>query len=73
METITTITRKWGNSLGIRLPKEIVKKNHLKPDEEIIIQIGKAETSKAKELFGILQAKESTEKSMKDIDRSLDF
>ena len=28
---------KWGQSLGVRIPKDLVKKYHLKADEEIII------------------------------------
>ncbi len=73
METITVKTKKWGNSLGIRLPKKVVRQNKIKPEEEIIIQIGKSKVSKAKELFGILKPKESIQKSMKDIDKALDF
>ena len=33
-----TITRKWGNSIGITLPKEIVETEHLKEDEKITFQ-----------------------------------
>lgn len=73
METITATTKKWGNSLGVRLPKEVVRKNHLKPDEKIIIQIGKRRVSKAKDIFGLLPKKEPIEKSMRDIDEALDF
>jgi len=73
METILVKTKKWGNSLGIRLPKKTVKDNKLKPEEELIIQIAKPQVSKAKELFGILKQKEPIEKSMKDIDEALDF
>mgnify|MGYP001595307043 FL=1 len=28
---------RWGQSLGVRIPKELAKKYHLKADEEIII------------------------------------
>ena len=73
METITVKTKKWGNSIGIRLPKEVVKQNKIKPEEEITIQVGKQKVTKAKDIFGILKPKESVEKSMKDIDKALDF
>ena len=73
METILVKTKKWGNSLGIRLPRKVVSDNKLKPEEEVLIQIGKPKASKAKELFGILKQKEPIEKSMKDIDKALDF
>ena len=73
METITVMTKKWGNSLGVRLPKEIVRKNNIKSNEKIVIQIGKEKVSRAKELFGILTPKEPIERSMKNIDKALDF
>ena len=73
METITVMTKKWGNSLGVRLPKEIVRKNNIKSNEKIVIQIGKEKVSRAKELFGILAPKEPIERSMKNIDKALDF
>lgn len=73
METIIVKTKKWGNSLGIRLPKKVVKENKIKPEEEILIQIGKPKVSKAKDIFGILNPKEPIEKSMRSIDKALDF
>jgi len=73
MEIVLVKAKKWGNSLGIRLPRKLVKENNLKPEEELVIQIGKKKVSKAKELFGILKQKEPIEKSMKDIDKALDF
>ncbi len=43
--------RKWGNSLGIAIPKEVVEQQHIKPDEELIITIEK----KRPRLFGIMK------------------
>jgi len=73
METIIVKTKKWGNSLGIRLPKEVVKENKIKAEEEIMIQIGKTNITKVKDIFGKLRFKESTKKIMSDIDKALDF
>ncbi len=39
MSEVETITRKWGNSLGVTLPKEIVDKEHLQENQRIIIEI----------------------------------
>ncbi|MEK6934911.1 MAG: AbrB/MazE/SpoVT family DNA-binding domain-containing protein [Nanoarchaeota archaeon] len=71
METIIVKTKKWGNSLGIRLPKEIVRENNIKPEEKIVIQIGKPHVTKVKDIFGKLQFKKPTEELMKEIDRGL--
>jgi len=38
---IQAMVRQWGNSLGIILPKEIVKNEELKPKEEVIVEITK--------------------------------
>lgn len=73
METIIVKTKKWGNSLGIRIPKEIVKENNIKPEEKIVIQIGKPKVSTARDLWGILPKKEPIEKSMRDIDKAMGF
>ncbi|MEK6962990.1 MAG: AbrB/MazE/SpoVT family DNA-binding domain-containing protein [Nanoarchaeota archaeon] len=49
--------RKWGNSLGITLPKEIVEQQHIKPNEELIITIEK----KRPKLFGIMKGFDSSD------------
>ncbi len=51
-----TITRRWGNSIGITLPKEIVEMEHLKEDEKITILILKQRPS-IKDTFGMLRGK----------------
>ena len=73
METITVKTKKWGNSLGIRLPKDIVKENNIKPEEEITIQIGRKDVTKVKDIFGILKGKlkKPTNQLRKEIDKEL--
>ncbi len=56
MATEVTI-KKIGNSLGIILPKEVVKSKKIKKDEKVLIEIVKE--SNLKPLFGILKTKES--------------
>jgi len=51
-----TITRKWGNSLGITLPKEIVESQHLKEHEKIKILVLK-ETGNLSKTFGLARGK----------------
>lgn len=38
---IKTRVKEWGNSLGVTIPKEIVIKEELKPNDEITITITK--------------------------------
>ena len=53
--------RKWGNSLGITIPKEIVEQQHIKPDEELIVTIQK----KQRNLFGIWKGQHDPEETRK--------
>ena len=52
--TATVIARKWGNSLGIALPKELVEKQNIKEGDKLVlpIVIKKADLSK---IFGSIK------------------
>jgi len=51
------LIRKWGNSIGVVLPKEFVKDNGLKENEKVLIDVVKeADLTK---LFGSLKRKMS--------------
>ena len=45
-----TKTRKWGSSLGLVIPKEIVEETGLKPNQKIVIDLKRRPL--AGELFG---------------------
>lgn len=51
-----TITRKWGNSLGITLPKEVVESQHLKEHEKIKVLVLK-ENGTLRKAFGMVKGK----------------
>ena len=46
-------TRKWGSSIGIVIPKDVVEEVGIKPDETITIEVKKRPL--AKEFFGLLK------------------
>lgn len=48
---IVAKTRKWGNSLGIVIPKEEAESLNLKEDQEVVVDIIK-KNNPLKELFG---------------------
>lgn len=63
-----TETRKWGNSLGIILPKSVVKAKGISEKEKVVVEIKKRHT--ADEFFGIApEWKKTTEKIKKEIKR----
>ena len=57
-------TRKWGSSIGVVLPKEVVKEIGIKPDEKITIDIKKRPL--AKEFFGLLKDWKRPTQEIKD-------
>ena len=62
--------RKWGNSLGIAIPKEKADSMKLKPNQEVKILIFQKKNVLA-ETFGTLKFKKSTGRMMREIDREL--
>ncbi|MBI2667953.1 AbrB/MazE/SpoVT family DNA-binding domain-containing protein [Candidatus Woesearchaeota archaeon] len=56
--------KEWGNSLGIIIPREVAKKENLKPDDEVIIEIIKKR--KIKDIFGSLKEWKIDSQKMKD-------
>ena len=72
METFETKPKKWGNSLGITIPKEIVKKEKLSTKRNIkVIIIGEAMEDICK-TFGTLKLKMQTQIAMEDMDGGYD-
>ena len=58
-------TKKWGNSIGIVIPVETVKRFNIKPEEDIVIEIEK-NNNVLKEMFGKAKLKKSAKKMIKD-------
>jgi len=67
-----TKLRKWGNSIGLIIPKEDVKKEGLRDDESVRAIIIPKKMVKVKDIFGKLKFKKSTEEIMKEVDKELD-
>ena len=63
---IISKTRKWGSSLGIVIPKEVVKELKLREDQEVIFDI-KPKDNPLKELFGSVKLSKPTEQLLKEI------
>ena len=64
-------TKRWGNSIGIVIPIEAVKRLNIKPDEEIVIEIEKKENV-LKEMFGSMKFKKSTKQILKEAREELE-
>lgn len=47
-----TITKKWGNSLGVVIPKTVVEESHLKEHEKVTVLLLKDSQKVLQETFG---------------------
>jgi antitoxin component of MazEF toxin-antitoxin module len=66
MVNIEVTTRRWGNSIGVIIPKDIVKKENLKENIKINILISK-NSNVLDETFGILKGRlKKSSQQMKD-------
>jgi antitoxin component of MazEF toxin-antitoxin module len=71
---IETTTRKWGNSLGLRLPRDFVKKKNLKENVKIKISIiTEEDINSLDEIFGMLKKRKISAQKMKDLTRKEEF
>ena len=61
-----TVTRKWGNSIGLIIPKNVAEKSHLKENKKLRIII--IEESPIKRTFGMLKEwKKPTKQIIKEM------
>lgn len=63
---IVSKTKKWGNSLGIRIPKSIAEELGLKEEQEVVIEIERKENP-LKELFGTMKFDKPASRILKEL------
>tara|TARA_Y100000310_G_scaffold272994_1_gene288255 strand:- start:4852 stop:5076 length:225 start_codon:yes stop_codon:yes gene_type:complete len=71
MIEIKTKLRKWGNSFGVVLPINKLKKEKIHEGEEVIVLLTKRKINPLRETFGTYKFKKSTQEIMDEIDREL--
>lgn len=65
--TIEVTIKKWGNSFGVILPKEIIKKEGLKENKKIFIDVVKE--ADLSDIFGLVKKRKMSGQRMKDLSR----
>ena len=60
-----TVAKKWGNSIGVVLPAEMVRDEGIRPNDRVVVTVKRVVP--LKELFGTLKTNKSTEEIMKEI------
>ena len=78
MEQIITTAKKWGNSFGIILPKEVVNNQKIKEGVEVEITVRAINKTTVGDLMGFSKknglnkkVRSNTEKIMRKIDKEL--
>ncbi len=73
MIEIKARTKKWGNSIGVVIPKEVVREENIKPNQQVTLMISQKPITKVKDIFGTMTFKKSTEQLMREVDKEFDF
>jgi antitoxin component of MazEF toxin-antitoxin module len=68
---IKTETKRWGNSLGIVIPKKVVQDLNLKPHEEVVVEI-KRSANVLDALFGAAQYKKDPAAILRETRKELE-
>ncbi len=63
--------RKWGNSLGIIIPNEVVEREGIREHEKVNLLLVRDSRKTLKELFGKVQLKKSSQKLKDEIRKEL--
>ena len=69
MMEIKAKTRKWGNSIGVIIPKEVIRQQNITPDQEVTILINSKPITTGKDIWGTFKSKKSTEQLMREADK----
>ncbi len=73
MEKMRAKIKRWGNSFGVVVPMEIVKKEDLKEGSDIEVTIQTSRKTRVKDIFGILKRRKKMETAelMREVDQAL--
>lgn len=74
MIEMETKTKRWGNSLGVIIPRKLAEEAGLSEEEKVRVVIQKQKgVVKVKDIFGKLKGwKKPTSQIMKEVDKELD-
>jgi len=72
MHVFEAIPKNWGNSIGVTIPKEIVKSERIKPKKKVKFMVLNTKENMLDGVFGTLKSKKSTQAIMDEIDEGWD-
>ncbi|MBI2598029.1 MAG: AbrB/MazE/SpoVT family DNA-binding domain-containing protein [Candidatus Diapherotrites archaeon] len=63
---VEVVARKWGNSIGVTLPKEAVEMEGIKENEHFFIDIHKEKQATVRDIFGLAKGWKIDSQHVKD-------
>jgi len=72
MEQFKAAPKKWGNSMGVTIPLEVIKSENLKLNKEAVFLVLGDNREKIKKMFGTLKMRKPTQQIMDEIDEGYD-
>jgi len=70
---VETKTKKWGSSLGIIIPKEIVRQERIREGQEIRINILTRKKTTGADIFGVLKFKKPIQILLDETDKDFEL
>lgn len=70
-QVFKSVTRRWGNSIGVVIPLDVIQRENLKENVEITLKIVKK--SPFEELFGSLKFKRPIKKIVSELKKECDI
>jgi antitoxin component of MazEF toxin-antitoxin module len=72
MEQFEAVPKKWGNSIGITIPSEVIEHEHIQPQKKITVLVIGDQQRQLKQMVGTLKLKRSIDEMMDEIDECYD-
>ncbi len=72
MEQFRAVPKKWGNSIGITIPADIIEQAQINLQKKITVLVMGDQQKQLKTMFGTLKLKRKTQEVMDDIDEGYD-
>ena len=72
MEQFQAVPKKWGNSIGITIPADIIEQAQISLQKKITVLVMGDQQKQLKTMFGTLKLKRKTQEVMDEIDEGYD-
>lgn len=72
MQQFKAVPKKWGNSIGITIPAEVIRQEHVQPQKKVTVLIMGEQQKELKRIYGTLKLKKATQEALDETDQGYD-